>query len=555
MEYSELIEVYKKLEATPKKLEKIDILAEFLKKAEGEELPILLRLLEGNIFMPWENLELGVAEKMMINAIQKCTGISQPTLLTMLKETGDLGEVAVKALSQRKQVTLFKKRLTVKEVYENLRNIGLCVGEKSQDRKISIISRLLNFADAEEAKYLVRTLLGDLRVGVAEGILLEAIAKAFNVGRDKVEHAYNFKVDFGEVAKLAKEGEQALLSVKPEIGKPIRVMLAERGESIEKAVEDTKEPAIEIKYDGMRTLVEKKGDKIWLFTRRLENVTAQFPDLVELCRKNLLFVEGIVEGETLGIDVKTGRPLPFQELSKRIHRKYDIEKMAKEIPIQINFFDCILVDGEEVWKKSFKERRRILEEVVDEEEGRFMLAKQIRTRDIKEIEKFYQEALEQGQEGIMIKNLLAPYQPGRRVGYMYKIKPEKETLDVVIVGAEWGEGRRANWLGSFVLAVRDEETGEFLEIGKMGTGLTDEQFKEITERLKPYIIAEHGKEVKLKPVLVIEVGFQELQKSPNYNSGFALRFPKLVRFRDDKSPEEADTLERVKRLYELYSKK
>ncbi len=554
MEYSKLVEVYKKLESTSKKLEKIDILANFLKDAKDDELPILLRLIEGNIFMPWENLELGVAEKMMIIAIQKCTGVPQNILLDLLKKTGDLGEVAVEALKQRKQIALLKKKLTIQEVYENLRNIGLCTGEKSQDKKISLISRLLNFAEAEEAKYLVRTLLGDLRIGVAEGILLEAIAKAFSVDREKVEHAYNFKVDFGEVAKLAKKGEEALLSVKPEIGKPIRVMLAERAESIEKAIEDAKEPAIEIKYDGMRTLVEKKGNRIWLFTRRLEDVTAQFPDLVELCRKNLLFVEGIVEGETLAIDPKTGRPLPFQELSKRIHRKYDIEKMAKEIPIQINFFDCIYVDGEEVWKKPFKERRAILEEVIDEEKGKFLLAKQIKTKDIKEIEEFYQSALDQGQEGIMIKNLLAPYQPGKRVGYMYKIKPEKETLDVVIVGAEWGEGRRANWLGSFVLAVRDEETGEFLEIGKMGTGLTDEQFKEITERLKPYIIAEKGKEVKLKPVLVIEVGFQELQKSPNYNSGFALRFPKLVRFRDDKSPEEADTLERVKRLYELYNK-
>jgi len=287
-----------------------------------------------------------------------------------------------------------------------------------------------------------------------------------------------------------------------------------------------------------------------LFTRRQEDVTKQFPDVVRLAVECLKPEECVVEGETLGIDVKTGKPLPFQLLSQRIHRKYDIDRMVKEIPVQVNLFDVLSVEGEMLIKKPFKERRKILERITKTIPGKFQLTKQIISDDVKKLEEFYKEALEAKQEGLMLKVLDSPYVFGRHVGTMFKIKPIMETLDLVIVGATWGEGARAKWLSSYVLACRDPDTGEFLTCGMMGTGLTEEQFQLMTDVLKPLIVEEKGKEVKVRPSIVVEVGYQEIQKSPSYTSGMALRFPKLIRIREDRSPEECDTIDRVEALYE-----
>ncbi len=549
MDYSELVEVYEKLSATTKKLEKRDIIAEFIKNLSTEDLRIVIPLIQGKIFLEVEEQELGIADKLIIQAIMRL-GFSKTEVIDKFRDTGDLGLVAEKFAEKKRQATLFQRKLTIEKVLSSIRELATPEGKNSQNRKLKIILELLNFSTPKEALYITRTILEDLRLGVAEGILRDSIALGFDADKEKVEYAYNLETDFGIVAKIAKEkGNEGLEEVKLEIGRPIKVMLSEKAPDLEKAIEKAKEPAIEIKYDGMRTLVQKDKDKIWLFTRRLENVTKQFPDLVELCRKNIKSEKAILEGETLAI--KDGKPAPFQELSKRIHRKYDIEKISEEIPIQINFFDCLLVDGEQLLEESFSERRKKLETVVNQIDGKFQLAEQIITTDLKEANEFYNKAIDSGQEGVMVKNLSAPYQPGKRVGYMYKVKPEKESLDLAITGAEWGQGRRANWLASFILSVRDEETGELFEIGRMGTGLTDENFKDMTERLKPLIIREEENTVYLKPKMVVETGYQELQRSPNYKSGFALRFPKLIGIREDKSVEEIETVQRIKRLYKL----
>ncbi len=547
MDYSELVEIYEKLSATTKKLEKRDIIAEFIKNLDTDELGIVIPLIQGKIFLEVEEQELGIADKLIIQAIMRL-GFSKTEVIDKFRDTGDLGLVAEKFAEKKRQATLFQRKLTTEKVLSSIRELATPEGKNSQNRKLKIILELLNFSTPKEALYITRTILEDLRLGVAEGIIRDSIALGFDADKEKVEYAYNLETDFGIVAKIAKEkGNEGLEEVKLEIGRPIKVMLSEKAPDLEKAIEKAKEPAIEIKYDGMRTLVQKDKDKIWLFTRRLENVTKQFPDLVELCRKNIKSEKAILEGETLAI--KDGKPAPFQELSKRIHRKYDIEKISEEIPIQINFFDCIFVDGEQLLDENFSERRKKLEEVVNQVEGKFQLAEQIKTTDLKEAEEFYNMALDSGQEGVMVKNLSAPYQPGKRVGYMYKVKPEKESLDLAITGAEWGQGRRANWLASFILSVRDEATGELFEIGRMGTGLTDENFRDMTERLKPLIIREEENTVYLKPKMVVETGYQELQRSPNYKSGFALRFPKLIGIREDKSVEDIETVQRIKRLY------
>jgi DNA ligase-1 len=449
----------------------------------------------------------------------------------------------------------------VEKVFDNLQKIAFMTGGGSQERKLNLIAELIVSAQPKEVRYIVRTILGELRVGVAEGIVRDAIVKAFLLkeGMSKeektklieaVEYAWNLLSDFGEIAKIAKEkGVKGLKKVKVQVGKPVRVMLGLAAKNIEDVIEEFGKIIAEYKYDGMRCQLHKSGDKIWVYTRRLEDVTKQFPDIVKLCKKSLMAKECIVEGEAVGIDKKTGSPLPFQVLSQRIHRKYDIEKMVEEIPVQVNLFDIVYLEGKMLFNKPLKERRKILEKTVKIIPGKFQLTKQIVTKNIKKLEEFYQEALNAKQEGIFLKVIDAPYIFGRHVGGWYKIKPTMETLDLVIVGATYGEGLRAKWLSSYVLACRDPDTGNFLPCGMMGTGLTEEQFQQMTDKLKHLIIKESGREVEVRPEIVVEVAYQEIQKSPNYESGFALRFPRMVRIREDKGPDEVDTIQRVEELF------
>ena len=566
MDYSILTDYYEELEKVSAKLKKTEILAELFKKAEADELPKIVLLVQGIVYPKFTQLELGIATQMMIKAISKASGFKPEQIETKFAKLGDLGLVAEEYLKLKKQFTLLTKKLTVNFVFENLRKLAIITGEGSQERKLNLIVELLVSAKPKEARYIVRTILGELRVGVAEGLIRDAIVQAFLLkersnkeevekATEAVEYAWNILSDLGEVARIAKEkGIEGLKRTKVQLGRPIQVMLGEKAESIEEVIKEFGKIACEYKYDGMRAEIQKKGDEVWIYTRRLEDVTNQFPDLVELCRKGILAKECVVEGEALAINPKTGLPLPFQVLSQRIHRKYDIEKMIKEIPVQLNLFDVVYLEGKELFDKPFIERRKILEKIVKKIPGKLQLAKQIITDDVKVAEKFYKEALEAKQEGLMLKVLSSPYVFGRHVGTMYKIKPIMETLDLVIVGATWGEGARAKWLTSYELACRDPDTGKFLRCGMMSTGLTEEEYEQMTQTLKPLIIEEKGKNVKVKPKIVIEVGYQEIQKSPNYESGFALRFPRFIRERVDKSPEEADTLERVKSLFESQGK-
>ena len=561
MLYKELVEVYEKLEKISSKLAETEILANLFKKADDETLPKLVLLSQGKVFLPFEGKELGVAAKLMMRALAKASGTSLQTIEKYFKDMGDLGKVAEYVMSKKKQIVFLKKQLTVVYVYNRLREIGSYEGSGSQEKKLLAISGLLMHAEPKEAKYLVRTILGELRIGVAEGIIRDSLALAFLKKYPKeeaakwVEYAWNILGDFGEVALIAKnKGIDGLKAVKPIIGRPIQPMLGIKANSIDEVLKRHKVVICEFKYDGLRLQVHKKGDNIWLFTRRLENVTKQFPDVVEVVRENLKADECIVEGEAWPIDLKTGKPMPFQKISQRIQRKYEIEKMAKEIPVQLNLFDIMYLNGETLFSKPLRERRKILESIVNPVEHKLQLAEHIETGDIKVLEKFYHKALELKQEGIMLKNPEAPYIFGRKVGGWYKIKPTMENLDLVIVGAEWGEGARSKWLSSFLLAVRDPDTGKFLTCGMSGTGLTEEQFEKMTEALKELIIEEKGKTVYVKPKIVVEVSYQEIQKSPKYESGYALRFPRIERIRIDKSPEEADTIDRLIELYKSQGK-
>ncbi len=555
MKYSQLAEVYGDLEKTTKKLEKKDIIADLLKKTPTDKLPKIVLLLSGKIFPAWSEEKTGVASQLMIRAISKATGTDSREIVREFRKIGDLGLVAEKLVEHKKQRTLHSKTLDIDKVYDNFTKIAKQEGKSSQERKLNLIAELISHAKPNEAKYIVRTVLEELRVGVAEGIIRDAIAEAFDVDKKIVENAWFLEPDYGKIAQIAKKGD--LGKVKVKFGIPLIPLLAVKSPSLEQALKDAEEPALEYKFDGMRAQIHKKGKTIIIFTRRQENVTNAFPDLVELC-KNIRCDECIIEGEVLAIDAKTNRPMPFQKLSQRIKRKYDIHKMIKQIPIQVNLFDIVYLDGKLLFDKKLKERRKILEKIIKEVKGAFQLSKMLITKDLKKAQKFYEKALEAGQEGVMVKNLDAKYQPERHVGYWWKVKPTLETLDLVVIGGTWGTGKRAGWIGSYVLGCRDPDTDKFLECGMLGSGLkekktekTDITMADLTKLLKPHIEKEKGKELIIKPKLVIEVAYEEIQKSPKYSSKYALRFPRVVRIRVDKGPKDADTLERIKNIYKM----
>ncbi len=921
MKYSQLAEVYEKLENTAKRLEKTHILSEFLRETPAEDVDKVILLIQGRAFPRWDERKIGFASRMMIKALEIATGLPKESIEESYRKKGDLGITAEELAAKKRQRTLFSSELTVSKVFDNIQKLTTLEGEGSVDRKIKLVAELLSSAKPKEARYIARTVLEELRVGLGEGTIRDAIVWAFfreEIGleyeekknnirfpeqnRDKynyfidiVQNAYDAANDFSVVARAAKkEGEKGVKAIELVLGKPVKVMLAQKVEDVKEGFERVGEPAaIEYKYDGFRcvtghtpiyvykkgllsikdikkndlvlshkgrfrkvtatnkrkigkkerlfniqsflgnefriseghaVLTEREGKlkwinseslvkkdlvafpipsftvkdeppgkklylkdssnysklicpsldffrflgywigdgftneyhntervglvfnkdhtkkikkyrkiitktlkitkisesrqrmkvslywrdkplRIWLsalfrrewkgkmlpewfynlskqqflaflegwidsdghtdslgrssittkerdlamfaqlvalkhrvvialkkfriggktyyklmllkskkhykikgnyilvkllklqeikrrdprtllynlqikddesycttlfslhncqihrnkneisiFTRRLENVTKQFPDIAKAVREQTPNEVFILDSEVVGYNPETKNYLPFQNISQRIKRKYEIERMAKEFPVEVNVFDILYYNDKNTLKIPFKERRGLIEKLINPKKWDMVLAKQLVTGKKAEAEKFYKESLEIGQEGVMMKKLEAPYKPGSRVGFMVKLKPTMKELDLVIVGAEWGTGKRAGWLSSYVLACRDEETGEFLEVGKVGTGIKEKEeqgvsFQQLTDLLKPLITSEKGNEVRIRPEVVVEVTYEEIQKSPTYSSGYALRFPRLLRLREDRSSEDASTSAMVKAFY------
>jgi DNA ligase-1 len=547
MLYSRLAEVYEKLEATKKGLEKTSIIAEFLPEIKSE--PETIYLLQGRFFADYDERETGISEQLAVKAIAKVAGVSEDKVVSEFKKTGDLGKTIELLLSKGKQHSLFSTKLTTKKVLENLRKLPETEGKGAVDKKMGIISELLNSTSGKEAKFVIRTVLGDLKVGIGSGLLRDAIAefafhpKSIEEKKEKTEiiqTAYDKATDFAEIFEKSIKGEKALEGISLTPGKPVKVMLYPKAKDIVDAFEIVGKPAaFEFKYDGFRMMINKdeKGD-IQIFTRRLDNVTTQFPDAVKYVKEHVNADTFIIDCEAVGFDGKTKKYKPFQDISQRIRRKYDIEKLEKELPIELNIFDVIYYNGKSLISEPFLERRKIIEKIIKVTPYKIRLAEQIITDSEDEAEKFYNRALEEGQEGVMVKNLGAIYKPGARIGYAVKLKPDARELDLVITGAEWGTGKRAGWLTSFDVSCRDEND-ELLEVGKVSTGLKEKKeeglsFEDLTELLKPLITKEDGKKVSVKPEVVVMVGYQDIQKSPTYDSGFALRFPRMVRLRPDR---------------------
>lgn len=558
MRYLKLAELYEALSSTTKRLEKIDILSKFLKELSELDTEVLYLLL-GNIYPEYDERKIGISSQLAIKAISKATGMNKEKVVYEWKVIGDLGKVAEKLTKNKKQATLQSHILTTEKVLENLRKLPELEGKGTVDKKISLITELLTSASPIESLYLIRTLIGDLRIGIKESTIRESMAKAFfeddKESARKIQDAIDKSNDLASIFEIVKGGKiKELGKVKLEVGKPIKVMLAQKVKNIKEGFEAVGKPcAIEYKYDGFRLVIHKKGDKVILFTRRLENVTKQFPEVVDYIKKYVKGDSFILDSEAVGYDRKTKEYKQFQSISQRIRRKYDIEKLVEELPVEINVFDILYYEGKSMLDEPFIKRTELIRRVIINHPYKIIHSKQIITNDEKKGEEFYKQALKDNQEGVMMKNLEAKYSPGSRVGHMLKIKPEERDFDLVITGGEYGKGKRYGWISSFILSCRDKD--KFLEIGKVGTGFKEKReegvsFEELTEKIKPLIIEEKGKNVEIKPKIVVSVTYQELQKSPTYSSGFALRFPRFTALRPDRSAEDVTTLKEIEKEFE-----
>ena len=554
MLYSDFVQLYEKLSSTTKKLEKIEILASFLPKLKGEE--DLIYLLRGKVFPDYDVRELGISTQLVIKSISIASGFSISEVNSKFKLIGDLGDVSVELLKIKKQNSLFSKKLTAQHVMDSLRKISSISGTGTIDKKIAIISELLIESTFREACYIIRTLLGDLRIGVADAVLLGAINNAFFQDKnmlDKIEKTYDLINDFAQLLKLSLSGKESFEHISLIPGRPINVMLATKVSSIQEAFEICGKPAaFEHKYDGFRVIISCDGKKIKLFTRRLEEVTNQFPDIVEIVSKHVKAKSFILDAEAVGFDSKTGKYLPFESISQRIKRKYDIGELASKMPVEVKIFDVLYLNGENKLESKFIERRKLIEEVIENVPWKISISTQIITDSEKEVQKFYKDALKIGEEGIMIKNLNSSYVSGRYVGNLAKLKPDVSDLDLVIVGAEYGTGKRAGGLTSFIVACKSGD--KFLEVGKVSSGLKEKEgegttYNEINALLQPLIIDEDDSSVNVKPKIVVSVTYQNIQPSPTYSSGFALRFPRITHYRPERGIHDIATLEDIKKEF------
>ncbi|NQT09285.1 ATP-dependent DNA ligase, partial [Candidatus Bathyarchaeota archaeon] len=443
-----------------------------------------------------------------------------------------------------RQTSLFDEPLTIGYVHDTLTKIAEASGTGSRRVKGSLLEGLIARADPSEVEVLVRIIFGEMRIGVSEGMMLVGIAAASDVSVALVRRALMLTGNLGKIARMALEsGEEGLEGVEMRLFVPLKPMLATMSYDIGEVIEaHGGETSFEYKLDGARIQIHRQGETIKVFSRRLSEVTESLPDVVDVIRERVDSDDFILEGETVAIG-EGGKPLPFQDLMRRFRRVHDVEEMTGLIPLRLYLFDILYHDGKLLIDELYTERWRILDEVCPED----LLTERIITGDPEEVEAFLKEAMEAGHEGLMAKRLDSEYTPGSRGKRWFKIKPT-ETLDLVVTAADWGYGRRTGWLSNYHLAAREGDS--HLVIGKTFKGLTDVEFKWMTARLQELKTRETPGTVHVRPELVVEVAFNEVQRSPHYKSGYALRFARVTRIREDKAPEDADTMDRVRKLYE-----
>jgi DNA ligase-1 len=514
--FSKFTELCRALESTSKRTEKVVYLVDFLKTIDQDEIVPAVAFITGHPFPESDDRVL------------------------------DVGGQTVWKVHQGGQSALVHEPVTILEVYRTFDKIAQASGSGSRQRKETLMDALLSRLPRTDADYLMRIIFGEMRIGAVEGVVLDAISRATSINPEQVRRANMLRGNLSDVAELAlTKGRASIEAVGVTLFVPIKPMLAEMAEGLGEVFQEHGGiSAFEFKYDGARIQIHRKANQIRVFSRRLTDVTSSIPDVVELVRESIHASEYLVEGEV----VATGRdekPLPFQDLMRRFRRVHDIDSMVKSIPLKLFLFDLVYLDGELLIDVPYEKRWSILSGLT----GAELLANRIVTSDLGEAEKLMQASIEAGHEGLMAKDLKSTYTPGVRGKKWFKIKPA-ETLDVVIVAADWGSGRRQGWLSNYHLGVWDDASGEFLVVGKTFKGLTDQEFTEITLRLLKLKTRETDYTVYVKPSIVVEVAFNEIQRSPHYKSGFALRFARITRFRDDKRPGDADTLQRLSSIYQ-----
>ena len=581
MKFNKLAQLFSELESTTKRLEMIDILSKFFREiketGEFEDLDRIIYLLQGQLVPNIKQFpKMGIAEKMLIEALSIHSGIESKKIKEVLVKQGDIGATAELILSKRKkQRSLFdydeKKvatSLELSELYSELKKIALTEGAGSHDTKLGILRGLMRRISPLETKFVFRIITSILRVGVQSPTIIEGLAHAFTGFRDNkefIEKAYSLHPDLGEISKiLAEQGLEKVKEITIEYGIPILSMLASRDIYTE-FVNRLGTPFIaEYKLDGERLQIHKNGDRVILFSRRLLDISEQYPDVCEIVKRNIKAHKVILEGEVVAMDHVYEKMLPFQVLSKR-RRKYDVDDISKEVPVCLFVFDLLKFEEESFVDKIFPKRRNKLEEIIKEKDE-LRLVKSVMINSTEELLDFFNKARTEGNEGIMAKSIQddAIYQAGNRGFLWLKLKSLeggklKDSVDVVIVGAFYGKGRRTGALGTYIGAVYDPETERFVAFTRFFSGLTDELSESLTKDMEKYkvekkpsnVICEDSPDVWLQPEIVMEIGGDEITVSDKFATlGYSMRFPVFQRIRYEKSPKDVTTVDEIKELYE-----
>ena len=549
MKYQELVDVYSALEATTKRLEKTDIIADYLKKLDVDTIGKVGLLLRGSVFPAWSSQEIGIGAKLVERAVAEAIGTSKANVEDAVRDEGDIGLACVKLYAKKSQMTFFSQPLTIDFVFNSLQKLSKISGSRSTNRKISILLELLSQASASEAKYLTRTLTEELRIGVGDGVVRDGIAQAFNIDKSVVERAQMLTNDFSVVAQTALlEGENGLKKLNLTAGTPVKPMLAQLSPPLAEIIPEMGVAICETKYDGIRLQVHRVGGEIKIFTRRLENITHALPEIVELFDECLPHEDYIVEGELIA--TRDGEPLPFQNILHRVRRKYNVEEAMANVPLKLFLFDVLYYKVPMI-DEALSKRREILDEIVDDSDDAMNLSTMLTVTEdnIGEAEKLFESSIAGHHEGIMIKDASQPYIPGIRGKKMLKYKAEPETLDMIVIGGTYGIGKRGDFVGSYLVALRDEND-EFKSVAYAATGLDDATLEYLTGKMKELEIATKGRKIIVEPKIVLEIAFSEIVESPEYETGYSLRFPVVKNIRKDKGPKDIDTVERLISMYD-----
>ena len=580
MKFSIISDAFQKMEVTSKRLELTDILVGLIKEIPKDVISKAVYLIQGKLRPNFEGVELGIAEKLVMKAMSKSSGIPLKKIEEDYNKGGDLGQTAENILKRKIQTTFSSETITLERVYETLLKIANLEGKGSQEMKMRYVSSILNDATPQEAKFILKILLGTLRLGIAENTVMDALAIAFTgekENREIIENAYNVSSDLGKVAQVVSTGGiEQIRKFQIQLFNPIRPMLADRIKSGEDAVKKFQSDfAAEYKLDGERAQIHKQKDTIMIFSRSLENITSYYPDIVEKISKLIISDDIILEAEIVAMNTNSGNFLPFQELMHR-RRKYEIDEAVTKYPITVNFFDVLFSNGKNCMEMEYMERRKLLEKIIKEDDFARLIPMSIINNE-EQILEVLENSINSGCEGLMIKHLNSTYRAGIRGSNWLKLKREYQndlgdSLDLVVIGAFFGKGRRTGKYGTLLLATYNDEEDIFPSICKVGTGFSDDSLDQlyqilspkVTLKKNPRIISDMAADMWFEPELVIEIVASEITQSPIHktasdkikeNTGLALRFPKFTgKIRTEKNAEDASTDEEIIALYKVQKK-